>query len=141
MDRYDRDNKYRNLYHARLDQTDEEIYVKFTQQYSLDLDVFCAERGLAPKLLGFERLTGGWFALAMEKVDTIKQEEIKSFTELETWRKDIWKLVEDFHREDLVHGDLRLANFIFTKDENPRRMLLVDFDWGGEVGALPSWST
>jgi len=63
--------------------------------------------------------------LAMEKVDII-----------EPWKKAIRMLVDDFHQEGLVHGDLRLANFIFTKDENPRRMLLVDFDWGGKVGEV-----
>lgn len=136
--RYDQTVVYRNLYDARLgsadEQMDEQIYVKFTQQYSCNLHVFCAKRGLAPELLGFERLTGGWFALAMKKIDTIDPREIKSFSELETWKKEIRSLVEDFHREGLVHGDLRPANFIFTKDKNPRRMLLVDFDWGGGVG-------
>ena len=30
----------------------------------------------------------------------------------------------------MVHGDLRLANIIFAK-ENPCSLLLVDFDWEG----------
>ena len=61
---------------------------------------------------------------------------IESFPELETWKKEIGTLAEDFHQEGLVHGDLRPANFIFTKDENPRRMLLIDFDWGGKAGEV-----
>ena len=122
--RYDQKVIYRNLYHAWLDSTNEEIYVKFSQEYSSALHGFCAKRGLAPKLLGFERLTGGWFALAMEKVDIIEPWKIRSFSELEAWKKAIRMLVDDFHQEGLVHGDLRLVNFIFTKDENPRRMLL-----------------
>ena len=48
-----------------------EILVKFAQRYSRDLHIFCAEGGLAPELLGFEQLPGGWFALAMEKVDIV----------------------------------------------------------------------
>ena len=99
---------------ARFDK--EGIYVKFSQQYSSALHGFCAERGLAPKLLGFERLTGGWFGLAMEKVDIIEPWKIRSFSELKTWKKAIRTLVDDFHQEGLVHGDLRLANLIFTKD-------------------------
>jgi len=94
---------------------------------NLELHVFCAERRLTLELLGFERLPGGWFALAMKKIDIVKSWENGSFSELNTWKKDIRKLVEDFHRKGLVHGDLLLANFIFTKD-SPCRMLLVDFD-------------
>ncbi|KAF9648216.1 hypothetical protein BDM02DRAFT_3115685 [Thelephora ganbajun] len=134
--RYDQEVVYRNLYHARLDPTNEEIYVKFTRQYSRELHVFCAKRGLAPELLGFERLTGGWFALAMKKVDIVEPWKIQSFPELETWKKEIRQLVKDFHQEGLVHGDLRLANFIFTEGESPRRMLLIDFDWGGKAGEV-----
>ena len=137
--RYDTEVEYRNLYHARVDSTKQEIYVKFTRQYSSDLHDFCAARGLAPKLLGLERLPGGWFAVAMEKIDTVPLEKIQppEFTMglLGTWKKDIEKLVEDFHQQDLVHGDLRLANFIFTKD-TPCRMLVVDFDWGGKAGEV-----
>ena len=102
-------------------------YVKFTQQYSPELHIFCANRGFAPKLLGFERLIGGWFALAMEKIDIVDPWKIKPFSELDRWKKGIRELVEDFYQEDSVHGDLRLANFIFTR-ARPYRMLLIDFD-------------
>jgi len=130
--RYDTENGYRNLYHARLIPTGEEICVKFTQRYSRELHIFCAERELAPKLLGFERLPGGWFALAMEKVDIVAAPwEIGPLHELDKWKEKISELVDGFHQEGLVHGDLRLANFIFTK-ATPRKMLLIDFDWGGK---------
>ena len=131
--RYDTEVDYRHLYHAQVASTKEEIYVKFTPRYSPELHRFCANKGFAPKLLGFEQLSGGWFAVAMEKVDVVDPREIESFSELDDWREGIWKLVSSFHQQNLVHGDLRLANFIFTK-ESPRRMLLVDFDWGGGVG-------
>lgn len=129
--RYDTEVTYRNLYHAQKANTNEEIYVKFTQRYSYKLHTFCAKKQLAPQLLGYEKLPGGWIGLAMEKIDTDDVMEIKSFPELDRWKRDIRQLVDEFHKEDLVHGDLRLANFIFTK-ESPRRMLLVDFDWGGK---------
>ena len=133
--RHDEVVKHRNLYHALCASTNEGIYVKFTRQYSRDLHVFCAGRGLAPKLLGFERLPGGWIALAMEKVDIVGLSTISSFAELDTWRDSIQGLVKGFHGAGLVHGDLRLANFIFTKS-SPRKMMLVDFDWGGTAGEV-----
>ena len=131
--RYDEKVSHRNLYHARVDPTDMEIYVKFTRQYSIELHSFCAAKGLAPKLLGFERLIGGWIVLAMQKVDIVEPWEMKSFSDVGTWKQEILALVQAFHEEDLVHGDLRLRNFIFTK-ESPHRILLVDFDWGGKAG-------
>ena len=69
--------------------------------------------------------------MAMEKIDN----ELTSLSELGNWKKEIQQLVKDFHQEDLVHGDLRLANFIHTKS-NPCKMLLIDFDWGGKAGEV-----
>jgi len=135
LGRYDTKIEYRNLYHAELNPTRKEIYVKFTRRYSPALHHYCADRKLAPKLLGFERLPGGWFALAMEKVDVVSLSTMESFPELNNWKKEIQKLVKGFHEGGLVHGDLRLANFIFTKD-SPCKMFLVDFDWGGWVGEV-----
>ena len=135
LGRYDTTAEYRNLYHARQLTPTKDIYVKFTQRYSTELHGFCATEGLAPELLGFERLPGGWFVLAMEKVDIVSPWEMEYFPELDNWKKDILGLVESFHRKGLVHGDLRLTNFIFTKS-SPCRMLLVDFDWGGETAKV-----
>jgi thiamine kinase-like enzyme len=129
----------RHLYHARLVSpisSDGAIYVKFSQRYSVDLHSFCVSQGLAPKILGFQQLSGGWFVVAMEKVDIVDPNSISSFPEAERWKTDIKTLVDGFHQKGLVHGDLRLANFVFTKSENPRRMLLVDFDWGGKEGEV-----
>jgi len=130
------DDRY--LYEATLQlEPTQAIYVKFSQSYSVELHRFCAEKDLAPNILGFQRLSGGWFAVAMEKVNIVPgpPEEITQL-EFATWKNVIGELVDGFHQEGLVHGDLRLANFIFTKeDENRQRnMLLVDFDWGGQTG-------
>ena len=127
LDRCDNKVAYRNLYDTRLDSTGGKVYVKFTQQYSPELHLFCANKGFTPKLLGFERLIGGWFALAMEKIDIVDPWKIKPFSELDRWKKGIRESVEDFYQEDSVHGDLRLANFIFTRARQ-YRMLLIDFD-------------
>lgn len=131
------DFENRHLYQATIispTQRSNDIYVKFSQRYSVDLHNFCASKGLAPKVLGFERLRGGWFMVAMEKIDTVDREKITSFPNAEKWEKDIQELVEGFHLAGFVHGDLRLANFVFT--EEPQRMLLVDFDWGGKEGEV-----
>ena len=130
--------EHRELYHARLTSpapSDKAIYVKFSQRYSVELHRFCAERDLAPRILGFQELHGGWFVVAMEKIDAVDCGSITSFPEAGKWKSEIEELVHGFHQKGLVHGDLRLANFVFTSDK-PRRMILVDFDWGGEDGEV-----
>ena len=72
----------------------------------------------------------------MEKVDTVELQKVSPSSELNTWEKEIRNLVDDFHAHGLVHGDLRLENFIFAASGNPRKMMLVDFDWGGKAGEV-----
>jgi len=135
--RYD-EVEHRHLYHARLVSpalSESAIYVKFSQRYSIDLHKICASHGLAPKVLGFQLLGGGWFAVAMEKFETVDP-RTTSFPEAGEWEGRFRELVNDFHGKGFVHGDLRLANFVFTKSGNAWRMVLVDFDWGGKEGEV-----
>ena len=57
---------------------------------------------------------------------------------LPRWHKELQEVVTVFHRENLVHGDLRDTNIIVEDDE---RVLLIDFDWGGRDGetVYPRW--
>ena len=97
---------------------------------------FSAFNADSPRICSGSNSYRGWFALAMEKVDVVDLSVVVSFPErLGIWKQEIRKLVDDFHQEDLVHGDLRLANFIFTND-SACRMLLVDFDWGGKAAEV-----
>ena len=52
LSRYDSTSEYRNLYHARQLAPMKEIYVKFTQRYSVKVHQFCAKKGLARNCLG-----------------------------------------------------------------------------------------
>ena len=108
------------------------IIVKFTKEYGKDLHYFCAQKGYAPKLLGFERLPGGWFGVAMEYFSlATTMTDSPLFRKLEeTWTQKMISIVKDIHDNSYVHGDLRLPNFIIDGE----RLLLVDFDWGGKGG-------
>ena len=129
---------HRHLYHARLISPPaakaKDVYVKFTRSYSVELHDFCASKKLAPAILGFERLSGGWFAVVMEKIDEAENDRRWTSEVFQGWKKSVGDLVEEFHGRGLVHGDLRLANFVFTESDGALKMLLVDFDWGGKVG-------
>ena len=61
------------MYHAKISGGSESgeqklAMVKFARQYSIALHAFCAERGYAPAIRGFERTPGGWFVVAMDLV-------------------------------------------------------------------------
>jgi serine/threonine protein kinase len=87
------------------------------------------------EILAFESLPGGWLAVAMEYilngVPITTSERLNIYRD--RWTSDLQELVNLFHSQDLVHGDLRDANVICNDDD---RVFLVDFqvDWGGKVG-------
>ncbi|KAF8322890.1 uncharacterized protein EI90DRAFT_3077246 [Cantharellus anzutake] len=116
--------EHRHLYHATLvssNPLDKAIFVKFSQTYFKDLHAFCASKGLAPQILGFQQLHGGWYAVAMESINTKDHKHIKpSLPCAQEWKESICNLVNAFHDKNWVHGDLRPANFVFTN----KRMLL-----------------
>jgi hypothetical protein len=108
------------------------ILIKFARQYAIELHSFCADKGHAPSILGYERLPGGWYGVAMEFVDpstSITKSDIL-VDHLDRWKTELGYLLNGFHAKDLVHSDLRDANLI-CKGES---VMLVDFDWGGRVG-------
>ncbi|KAH9049253.1 hypothetical protein EDB83DRAFT_2631667 [Lactarius deliciosus] len=121
----------RNLYIAKTSD-DEEIVVKFTRQYSIKLHNFCAERGHAPTIRGFGRIPGGWYVIAMDYISssTSPSKSLHPTHLRDKWKDDLKALVQAFHDEDLVHGDLRKPNMICNEEV----IFLLDFDWGGQVG-------
>lgn len=128
-----------------------EIIVKFSRSYCADLHNHCFEQGNAPKLLGFQRLPGGWYAIAMEYLSHTEGIAMLPFSDY--WRDTPWdwttalahcekvltELVDGFHEKGLVHGDLRGANILC--DESGKTIWLIDFDWGGCDGKVqyPTW--
>jgi hypothetical protein len=129
-------NPNRFLYLAILDEPDDpkdcEVIVKFTRRYCPGLHSFCAERSLAPKLLGHEMIPGGWHVVLMKRIVQKYTLEYLGRDHFQTWSRELKSLVKDFHDEGWVHGDLRDANVMVDQKE-PAHVLLVDFDWGGNV--------
>jgi serine/threonine protein kinase len=125
----------RLLYVAVADTSSPEsktILVKFSTKYSKELHHFCASHNFAPKLLAFEELPGGWFGIAMEYFPSACRmvDSPALVNHGEAWLKKMDEVVNMFHQHGYVHGDLRPPNFIV----NGERLLLIDFDWGGQEG-------
>ncbi|KAH9065107.1 hypothetical protein EDB83DRAFT_2291675 [Lactarius deliciosus] len=124
---------YRQLYIAKtLSGPEKEIVVKFTRRYSIELHAFCADRERAPSILGFGQVPGGWFVVAMDYIsEAVFPSHSTNLPRLrDQWTHDLTTLVDSFHDEGLVHGDLRQPNMIC----NGEKIMLIDFDWGGRVG-------
>jgi hypothetical protein len=137
-----RDTRYPNrfLYAATLDNLDNsnksEVIVKFTRRYFPELHSFCASQGHAPQLLGYDTIPGGWLVVVMERIEQQDTNlQCYAHEHLQTWSNDLLSLVSEFHNKGWVHGDLRDANLI-VGSENPRQVMLVDFDWGGRDGQV-----
>ncbi|KAF8478986.1 hypothetical protein DFH94DRAFT_746856 [Russula ochroleuca] len=124
---------YRLLYIAETSDK-KQILVKFTPRYSIALHAFCADRGHAPVIHGFQTLPGGWFVVAMDYISPISPAHLSRSPDLtrllDKWTADLQKLMQSFHDEGLVHGDLREPNILCDGE----KVMLIDFDWGGEVG-------
>lgn len=110
------------------------ILIKFARQYCIELHDLCAKLGHAPRIFGYERLPGGWYAVAMEFIEDSVSITSSGLLPLhrDRWKKELQRLVDNFHAKGFVHGDLRDANILCKGD----RMTLIDFDWGGKDGEV-----
>ena len=119
------------LYVAQVSET-ELILLKFTHCYSINLHKFCANHGHVPHIFGFGCLPGGWLAIAMQYIHpAVHPSKSTAFTtSCEKWATELQALIQAFHKEDFVHGDLCEPNIIC----NGGKVMVVDFDWGGKEG-------
>jgi hypothetical protein len=113
-----------------------DVLVKFARTYSKELHVYCASLDCAPPLIGFQALDGGWFMIVMEFASNYRQFAVfenkgSISTQL---RPVVLDLVNSFHKQGLVHGDLRDTNFLVREESKALKIKLVDFDWGGKEG-------
>ncbi len=58
------------LYEAKRQDVNEHILIKFVKVYSIELHNFCAQKGHAPKILGYEWLPGGWYICKLGRCST-----------------------------------------------------------------------
>jgi serine/threonine protein kinase len=113
---------------------DERVCVKFVRHYSKDVHKFCASKGFAPRLGGFEELPGGWHMVVMEMIadDYCR---LMDFPPPYSHYDDIIEKLTSLHQENYVHGDVRNTNIMVKKDGS-RGFKLVDFDWSGRIGEV-----
>lgn len=126
------DNKL--VFHAKSD-NGIDVCVKFVTQYSQQTHQHCVELGIAPELLGFETLPGGWFMVVMAWIDKGYQslDKIEKTDRSFALRERIREKLSELHRRGYVHGDIRDTN-VMMDSTSRHGFLLIDFDWSGEIG-------
>ena len=113
---------------------EETICIKFVRHYSKDAHAFCASRGFAPILKGFQELPGGWWMVVMEMIDE-DYCRLSDFPPHYSHYEDIARKLASLHQENYVHGDVRDTN-IMVKKNGALGFKLVDFDWSGRIGQV-----
>ena len=117
------------------------VLVKFTRRYSASAHQFCAEAGVAPKLIGLQSLPAGWYMVVMEYLDPDVYRVLESLDGSNAALvAGIRKVVETLHDGGFVHGDIRQINMMTRREwdgsEDVGKVLLIDFDWAGLDGTV-----
>ncbi|KAG8996878.1 hypothetical protein FRB94_007977 [Tulasnella sp. JGI-2019a] len=118
-----------------------DVCIKFTREYSENAHEYCAKEGWAPRLLGCEKLSGGWYMVVMEDMTEHKQLGSLSVEDREELKAgglhdQLLAALKHLHAANMVHGDLRDANILVRRDVQTGRVdvKIIDFDWAGVAG-------
>ena len=109
------------------------LLVKFCRRYGKDAHVKCGELGIAPKMVGFEKLHGGWFAVVMELLPS-SFKPLRELTDLEDLERRVTDAVQRMHDAGFVHGDLRDTNIFIDVTSDNDVVKIVDWDWAARSG-------
>ncbi|PVF93946.1 hypothetical protein CPB86DRAFT_714369, partial [Serendipita vermifera] len=114
---------------------------KFTERYSPDAHLFCANANMAPTLYGFEQLLGGWYMVVMEYLDPQIYRVLESSSDNNpVMIGEINRIVRALHEGGYVHGDIRDVNMMTRRQwestAGAKNVVLLDFDWAGWDGTV-----
>lgn len=136
------DERHRLIFYGEtVEPIGKKLIIKFVRKYSKDAHLFCAEKGFAPALYGFEELPGDWSMVVMEAIDP---RIYKLYSDIqrdidEQQRQDLrckfLKHIRTLHDAGMVHGDIRDTNLLVRMDGN-FDFKLLDFDWAGSIDVV-----
>jgi hypothetical protein len=109
------------------------VCVKFVRRYGKEVHAWCAGKGFAPKLMGFEELAGGWYMVVIECLDE-RWAELGMDKVAKGVKETFLAAIGELHQAGMVHGDVRKEN-VMVKDGG-KEFKLLDFDWAGVLGEV-----
>jgi hypothetical protein len=121
----------RLIFFGKLLDGGEDICIKFVQSYMKDAHAFCAAKGFAPALRGFEKLPRGWYMVVMDRVpdDYIHCFEVTHPT-WELWHPlldSVRKSIREMDEANIVHDELCNTDFLVKNTDSEVLFMLVDF--------------
>jgi hypothetical protein len=130
-------SQVRLVFSARTEDN-KDIIVKFGDgRYGTDAHKAAAEAGLVPALLGYSKLDGGMWMVAMESMedDFVPCNEFQGL--VQSCKDAIRMSVRKLHGLGFVHGDLRDGN-VFVREQGEDRWdcQIIDYDWAGREGEV-----
>lgn len=123
------DLKFTAMYMATMHGIQNKVVVKFTPRYNRCAHELLAEAGFAPKLHFCAPVVGGLFMVVMDYVDGKSLSQLKSPIPAAI-PEQVKEAVDLLHKKDIVFGDLRDPNILYSEALN--QVFLVDFDWPGK---------
>ncbi|GBE81754.1 hypothetical protein SCP_0401270 [Sparassis crispa] len=123
-----------------LTSSEEPIIIKFTRRYSKQAHIYCADRGVSPRLRGYEEIPGAWHMVIMDMLDpalyfSLDDARDNLHEHLGLIQSTVEDMICSLHGGGFVHGDLRDANFLVAVG-GLIDVKLIDFDWAGPVGEV-----
>ena len=133
---------------VRSGSPDRELVVKFVDRYGMEAHELLAREGMAPRLLYYGSLDGTndvrnsagrgegglEYGLYVGPLRMVVMDRIVCVQKRGSWPRDARDQVEEaikkLHEKQLVFGDLREPNVLFSEG----KVFLIDFDWAGKVG-------
>jgi len=109
------------------------LIIKFCQTYSNEVHQLLAEKSLAPRLYGIEKVAGGWLMVVMEEIQDAVPWSRESHAEVEALKDQLQQVLATLSPKEgqqYVHGDLRPPN-VLVKDN--KQIYIIDFEWAGKV--------
>lgn len=127
----DRVSRIRLVFQAQTEDG-RDVFVKFGYgHYGMDAHLEAAQCGIAPALLGYQKLAGLWMVVMDPMPSTfMASDEFEIIPEV--CAQAIRKTVREFHSLGFVHGDLRDTNIFVRKENDKWDCMLIDFDWSGK---------
>jgi len=125
------------------------LVIKFVDRYGVDAHQLLANAGMAPRLLycglldgrndvrtagshAGGRTKGGGLYVGPTRMVVMDYIEGKTTAESASWpgvREKVEEVIQKLHEAQLVFGDLRGPNIIFSEG----KVFLIDFNWAGKV--------
>jgi len=57
------------FFKGSIDEGKKPVCIKLVRRYGVDVHRWCAGKGIAPELFGFQKLPGGWYLVVMELLE------------------------------------------------------------------------